>query len=262
MHIRGQAGSLLRLIALGKQGKHHSRQHITAASRCHTRIAGRVEKTFPGRSDNGRISAFQDDMHSGALRQLASLHQAFVRILAFAYKTLQFLGVRSQNTPFGQTPYIVTLLAQQVQGISIHHHRSLAYLYLLQQSRLGLCRLSQSRTYRHGLVIVRISSGGKAGVADVQLRHGFGHGSLHNEVVAERHMHRQQPHPRTQTSTRSQHRSSRHSLRTGYQQCTAEVPLMGKPAARLQQGRHIFMLQQAEVRFHVMNGILAESDVQ
>mgnify|MGYP006910456745 CR=1 FL=1 len=46
--------------------------------------------------------------------------------------------------------YIVTLLAQQVQGISIHHHRSLAYLYLLQQSRLGLCRLSQSRTYRHG----------------------------------------------------------------------------------------------------------------
>ena len=201
-------------------------------------------------------------MHSGALRQLASLHQAFVRILAFAYKTLQFLGVRSQNTPFGQTPYIVTLLAQQVQGISIHHHRSLAYLYLLQQSRLGLCRLSQSRTYRHGLVIVRISSGGKAGVADVQLRHGFGHGSLHNEVVAERHMHRQQPHPRTQTSTRSQHRSSRHSLRTGYQQCTAEVPLMGKPAARLQQGRHIFMLQQAEVRFHIMNDILTEPDVQ
>ena len=75
-------------------------------------------------------------------------------------------------------------------------------------------------------------------------------------------MHRQQPHPRTQTSTRSQHRSSRHSLRTGYQQCTAEVPLMGKPAARLQQGRHIFMLQQAEVRFHVMDDILAESDVQ
>ena len=103
VHIRGrQAAFSAHNLGQARQAPLPSTHH--RCSRCHTRIAGRVEKTFPGRSDNGRISAFQDDMHSGALRQLASLHQAFVRILAFAYKTLQFLGVRSQNTPFGQTP--------------------------------------------------------------------------------------------------------------------------------------------------------------
>ena len=101
-YVPGRQPSPAHNLGQARQAPLPSTHH--RCSRCHTRIAGRVEKAFPGRSDNGRISTFQDNVHSGALRQLASLHQALVRILAFAYKTLQLLGVRSQNTPFGQTP--------------------------------------------------------------------------------------------------------------------------------------------------------------
>ena len=75
-------------------------------------------------------------------------------------------------------------------------------------------------------------------------------------------MHRQQPHSGTQAGPCRQDGGSRHSLRTGNEQGAAEVSLMCKLLARLQQIVHVFTLQQLIVRTDFFYGLFAQADVQ
>ena len=201
-------------------------------------------------------------MYIRHLCQFARFHQAVVGVQALARQAVQLLGMGREDASLGQAGDVVAVLAQQVQGIGIDHHRRGAGFYLLQQGGHRLGSLPQPGTDTHRLVVVGIGSGGKAGVADVQFGHRFRDGSLHNGVVAERHVYRQPSHARTQAAARRQDRGSCHALRTGYQQRAPEVSLMGKPSAGLQQGGHLLILQHIEVGLHLINRLLAQPDVQ
>ena len=201
-------------------------------------------------------------MHPGSFDQFTRLHQPFVGVLTFAHQTFQLFGMRRKDAALRQSGYVTAVSAQNIQRVGIYYHRSLARFNQLKQSLFSLRRLPQSRPYAHSLIIVRISGRGKTCIAHVQLGHGFGYGSLHNELIAKRHMQCQQSYTRTQTSLCRQNRSSCHSLRTGNQQGMPEVSFMSKAATRLQQSGHRFAFCQIIVRLHLLHAFFVKPYVQ
>ena len=167
-----------------------------------------------------------------------------------------------QNAPLGQVVQARTMLAQGVQRIGVDDHRRLARAYLLQHGVHRLRVASQAGTDTHGLIVVRIGRLGEARLAVVQLGHGLGYGRLHHEVVAEGNMHGQQPRARAQTAAGGEDGCARHALRTGDEQRTAEVALVGEASARTEQGGHLVVVGQLEVGVRLVDSFLAQADVQ
>ena len=68
----------------------------------------------------------------GGTSQFASLHQTFVRVLAFAGQTFQFFRMRGEDGTLRQVGKCMTVVGEDIKCVGIHHNRSMAMFQLLQ----------------------------------------------------------------------------------------------------------------------------------
>ena len=76
--------------------------------------------------------------------------------------------------------------------------------------------------------------------------HGFRHTRLHNVIVTQGNMDRQQPHPTAQAGTGSQNGSSCHTELPGNKQRMTVIPFVGEPSAWTQAGSHFILFKNME----------------
>ena len=120
----------------------------------------------------------------GGTGQFASLHQTFVRVLAFAGQTFQFFRMRGEDGTLRQVGKGMTVVGEDIKCVGIHHNRSLAVFQLFQQGNFRFLVSSQSRTDADCLIVVRVGRYGKTGFVDVGFYDCFGYGGLQDVVVA------------------------------------------------------------------------------
>ena len=148
----------------------------------------------------------------GGTGQFASLHQTFVRVLAFAGQTFQFFRMRGEDGTLRQVGKGMAVVGEDIKSVGIHYNRSLAVFQLLQQGSFRFLVSSQSRADADCLVVVRIGRYGKTGFVDVGFYDCFGYGGLQDVVVAHWCMNSQQPYSRTEAGAGSENRGSCHSF--------------------------------------------------
>ena len=68
----------------------------------------------------------------GGTGQFASLHQTFVRVLAFAGQTFQFFWMRGEDGTLRQMGKGMTVVGEDIKSVGIYYNRSQAVFQLFQ----------------------------------------------------------------------------------------------------------------------------------
>ena len=251
------------MVTTGKQTGDDAGEHIATAGCRHAGIAGGVEHHLAVGHAEGREMALEDDIGLQLDGQVDGFLQTLAVVAATgAAQAVKLLGVRGQDETLGQLLYPCTVVGKDVQGVGIHHSRTLRAAQLGDKGDGSLLKLAQARTDAKGIKLVCTDGIREMIVFMVYLDNGFGNGNLQDVEVVLGCENGEFACARAQTGTRGKDGSACHAITAGNEEGMTHQTLMGEIAAGNNQCTHVVGLLHRIHRIGLRNILLGKVDVE